>query len=77
MNMEIWQKIKKWFRKLVFKIDYNNNSIYRHISLYYKYYPWQKWRKIDNYSKYEDAVKDMENIKKEYLYKLPEYYEYK
>lgn len=76
MSMGIWLKIKKWFRKLVFKIDYNN-SLYRHISLYYKHYPWQKWREIDRYSKYEDAVKDMEDIKNECLYKLPEYYEYK
>ena len=74
--MEIWQKIKKKFRKLVFKIDYNNNSLYRHISLYYKRYPWQKWREIDKYFKYEDAVKDMEDIKDKHLCKLPEYYEF-
>lgn len=74
--MGIWQKIKRRFRKLLFKIDYNNNSIYRHISLYYKYYPWQKWRKIDNYSRYDEAVKDMEDIKDSHLCKLPEYYEF-
>ena len=74
--MEIWQKIKKRFRKLVFKIDYNDNRLYKHISLYYKRYPWQKWREIDSYLRYEDAVKDMEDNKYKYLHKLPEYYEF-